>query len=327
MKKILSFIIAIMCISFVSNNVYALELDDELYYNDNGIAMTETQVNNLKSLQFTEKQIARMTKEEFDMNKDLHGELAISDAKYYKTTYIPKITSTFSLNNNEKYIILNEEISEEEYNNSNIAPMANCGDGDSCWQTTYKRLETSIIKVGSQYRFRSDIDWNQPPATRSNDVLATAFPSTDISTVSTSKYARYDWYMTRYDDEIGWYDDSGSTTYNSGHANWRIGPGGYSIIIGLKADEISKNGEHIEKVWNQSAYMYYDIQKATNTTIYVLDAYGSYQHAQKEVSLSSLANLGFDFSASNIIKFIQSGIEEKYDNMRKTHAQLTGISW
>ena len=98
-------------------------------------------------------------------------------------------------------------------------------------------------------------------------------------------------------------------------------------IIDLKNDEISSDGEHIDQVWNQSAYMYFNVQKSTNVTLYALDVYGSYQHAQATISLSSLANIILNPSAYNIINFVDEGISKKYDNMRKTHAQLSGIVW
>lgn len=112
------------------------------------------------------------------------------------------------------------------------------------------------------------------------------------------------------------------------------------IIRHLKADKEFLNfvaerpptikitdGEHIDQVWNQSAYMYYNVAKSTNVTINILDAYGSYQHAQSTVNISSLASIILNPSAYNIIQFADSGIASKYDNMRKTHAQLTGLNW
>lgn len=327
MKKNILFTIFTSCVVLLSiKGVNALEINDGVYENQHGITMTLEQINNLRSLQFTDEQISRMTLDEFDMNKDLTGILVSSDTNYYKTSYIPKNAVTYGLNDSNYYIV-NEEISEEEYNNSEISLLANCGTGDSCWQTEYKKLQTSIVQVGDQYRFRSDITWSQPPQTRSNDILAMAFNSTNISPVATSKYARYDWHMTRYDEELrSWYDDVGGTTFNSNHSNWRIDLGGYSVIMDLKNDEISADGEHIDQVWNQSAYMYFNVMKSTNVVIYVLDVYGSYQHAQTNVSLSSLAQVILDPSAYNIITFA-GDISEEYDNMRKTHAQLSGIAW
>jgi len=73
--------------------------------------------------------------------------------------------------------------------------------------------------------------------------------------------------------------------------------------------------------------MYYNVAKSTNVTINILDAYGSYQHAQSTVNISSLASIILNPSAYNIIQFADSGIASKYDNMRKTHAQLTGLNW
>ncbi len=326
-KNILFALLLSFSFLFITKNVSALEVSGEIYENINGVVMTEKQIENLRSLRFTDEQIAKMNQDEFDMNKDLTGELIKTDTKYYKTSYIPNPIVNYSITSESKCIPVNEEVTEEEYNNSTINPASNCGTGDSCWQTEYKKLETAIIKVGNQYRFRSDISWSKPPANRSNDILAMAYNDTNISPIADSKYARYDWHMTRYDNELGWYDDFGSTTFNSGSSKWRIGQGGYSVIIDLKNDEISSDGEHIDQVWNQSAYMYFNVQKSTNVTLYALDVYGSYQHAQATISLSSLANIILNPSAYNIINFVDEGISKKYDNMRKTHAQLSGIVW
>ena len=175
----------------------------------------------------------------------------------------------------------------------------------------------NYCKVNLKYNTIQTYNWNKPLANHSNDILAMAYNDTNISPIADSKYARYGWHMTRYDNELGWYDGFDSTTFNSGNSKWRIGQGGYSVIIDLKNDEISSDSEHMDQVWNQSAYMYFNVQKSTDVTLYVLDVYGSYQHAKSNISLSSLANVILDTSAYNIINFVDEGISEEYDNMRK----------
>ena len=131
----------------------------------------------------------------------------------------------------------------------------------------------NYCKVNLKYNTIQTYNWNKPLANHSNDILAMAYNDTNISPIADSKYARYDWHMTRYDNELGWYDGFDSTTFNSGNSKWRIGQDGYSIIIDLKNDEISSDSERMDQVWNQSAY--------------------------------------------NIINFVDEGISEEYDNMRK----------
>ncbi len=329
MRKFLKYFSFVFFVTILSiSTVCALENDT--YTNENGVIMTEEQISNLKSLQFTDKQIERMTQDEFDMNKDLVGELQSADTIYYKTTYIPNPVNTYSSIKSEedKYITINEEVTEEEYNaNFGITPLVNCGEGDSCWQNEYKMLKTTITKVGNEYRFRSDLEWNLAPNCRSMDVLAMVFNSTNISPVATSKYARHDWHWSKYDREVGWQDLYNHSIYNANSSFWRISLGGYSAVFPLKADQISSDGEHIDRVWDQSMYMYFNVKKSTNVVLYVLDVYGSYQHAQEKVDLAKLADIVLDPSAYNIINFKDASTTKKYDNMRKTHAQLSGISW
>ena len=65
-------VILFMVILF-SPRVNALESSE--FANENGIAMTEEQVENLRNLGFTDLEIKVMSIEEFNNNKDLKGEV------------------------------------------------------------------------------------------------------------------------------------------------------------------------------------------------------------------------------------------------------------
>ena len=159
-------------------------------------------------------------------------------------------------------------------------------------------------------------------------MLAIAFNSSNISPIASSKFASYSWIKNNYVAGSGYVPWSGGSSFNANSSNWRIGLGGYSVVIPLEPNGLdTSEGVHVEEVTNHSAYMYFDVQKSTNVTLYALDAYGSYRHAKKTYSFSELANVILDTNLYNIISFADNGIDSNYDNMRKTHAQVSGISW
>lgn len=340
MKKILlsSFLFLVSLISM--NEVSALELVDGMYVNSLGVEMTEVQIENLRSLAFTERNIEQMTQEEFDYNCNLSGEVVSTDNTYYKTTYIPKSATTYSLNADD-YFVLNEEISEEEYyNNSGVSIAATCGTGDSCWQTEYKKLETKITKISANssksgyehgaYRLRSDLEWSISPKIRAYDVLATAHANNNLSKIAASQYAKQEWLIVEYDEsDGGWNEVWGQAIYSHSHSYWTVNDAdGYAVKMNLKNDEISTDGEHIDRVQYMSSYMYYDVTNASeDLKVSIINAYGSYQHATVDISLNEIGSLLLDISLPNIIKFALDNVSLKYDNMRGTHTQITNASW
>lgn len=105
-----------------NNNVLAINE----YINFYNITMNDEQKNNLISLGFSEEQIYYMEEDEFDKNKDLQGIIVSEDTKYIKSTYIYKnndislVSGYSNFNSLELINVINEEVTEEEYNNSDI---------------------------------------------------------------------------------------------------------------------------------------------------------------------------------------------------------------
>ena len=66
-----------------------------------------------------------------------------------------------------------------------------------------------------------------------------------------------------------------------------------------------------------STSMYFDVQKRTSTTLYVINAYGNYKHAQQTVN----PNFSFGISISMDISISASPqIVESYDSMSTAQA-------
>lgn len=312
-KLILSFILFITIFSFSFNQVEALEqIADNIYKNYNDIIMTTDEVNNLINLGFSEKEIYLMDSEEFNNNKNLTGQVVAETTKYYKTitTYEKNNLSTLSLNNSNIILSYSEEITEEEYNNSEyqVTPF---GLEDGITETNYKRMTTTIISVNGRYRYKNTLYWKKMPATRSYDIMGIGIDST-VSGISSTKYFK------RIADistpSFCYYDNSTAGT-------WELGPTGYGITFQLPSNSNNYVVQGLEM------YMYFEVQKLTSANIITLNAYGDYKHAQQTVD-SSVSNtfsvgtsgISFDVSTSTTVK-------NSYDSISTAQATWSNINW
>jgi len=313
MKKILFLLI----ILFTFQNVKALEInDDGIYINYNNIEMTQKEINNLINLGFTEKQISLMDEEEFNSNKNLQGEIVAQETKYYMTTITySNSASTLSVKSSLPLKSETIEITEEEYNNSDdlIDNVSINGKSNGYVETNYKKMTTTIVKNGSNYRYKNDLVWKKMPSTRSYDIIGIGIDST-VSGISSSKYLK----------QIADISDSSTKTcyYQfSSSATWKQSSSGYAATFKLISNTSKKTVTALE------TYMYFNVQKLTENTIKVINAYGSYRHAQKKVESSvsngvSIGTGGISFEAS-----VSTSIKESYDSMSTAQATWSGISW
>lgn len=149
-----SLILLVFCkMLFTNSRVHVLEYDKNTYVNIHGVEMTCEQLNNLQNLGFNEKDILHIDQEEFDANKYLFGEVVAETVKYYKTTtYYPNNLNLLSINSFE-HISVSKKINFEEYEqgNNSIEIKPN-GLSNGYTETTYKRMTTTIINLGSNYR-------------------------------------------------------------------------------------------------------------------------------------------------------------------------------
>ncbi|WP_096272557.1 hypothetical protein [Paucisalibacillus globulus] len=84
MRKVTLFTISVLFFA-ISTNVVDAEESIKLT-NSNGIQINEVEYERLINLGFTAKEIKSMEVEEFELNKDLDGQVASESTKYYEFT-------------------------------------------------------------------------------------------------------------------------------------------------------------------------------------------------------------------------------------------------
>lgn len=316
MKKTLTlFMVTLVAFIFTFQKVNALEItEDGLYKNYNNILIKSEELENLRNLGFTEKQIELMDEEEFEANKNLSGEVLAEITKYYKTTTTYDDKNLYSINNTRTNIILSysEEITEDEYNNSN-SQMFPFGLTNGYTETNYKKMTTTIISVNNRYRYKNTLVWKNIPSTRSYDIIGIGIDST-VSGISSTKYFRTIADMQKSND---------SYHQVSGVGTWKLSGTGYGVTFELPSDPI-KDGYSMKGL---ESYMYFEVQKLTSAKILTLNAYGDYRHAQRTVDDSisysfSIGTGGINFDAS-----LSESIKTSYDDINTAQATLSGLNW
>lgn len=314
-KRIVETLFLILLSTFFTTKIKALELDANGYYlNNNGIRISGEELNNLKNMGFTDREIIGMQQDEFYDNRNLKGEIVAQTTKYYKTTTIYNATDAYMNLNVLSPRTTTIEISLDEYESeNNIQDIVILGNSNGYTETNYKKMTTSIIKNGNYYRFKNDLVWKKMPSTRSYDLQGIGIDST-VSGVNTSAVFK----------SVATIDDlTNSSCYleTNTTCTWKKRPTGYALSFKLPSDGITK------KVIGLSSHMYFDVQKLTNTTIKTLNAYGDYKHAQKSVSTTvnnsfSIVTGGISFDIG-----VSSSIVESYDSMSTAQATWSGLSW
>lgn len=331
------------------------------YINENNIGMTKSQYNNLISLGFSEQEITTMNQEEFNLNKDLSGHIVESVTKYYKTTYVYHYKDTYAKNfitkeNIESNIennnitlsqVINEEITEEEFNNFQSNIITTLDVNPAIHETNAKKLTTTISHISSshQYRVKNDLIWKTMPSNRSYDLFAIAINNSEGAPLSGSHYARTNYTL-----------NSSCSKTNSSHSvqhtsKWKFSSFGYAVAFQLPKNTIDMVkwdlGKPYPCYWNGpgepirpgndwiedkktvtalSSTMYYNVVKGNNTSSF--SAYGSYQHSITTVSINPTVELeltpGGGFGG--VFK-INTTLAQKFDGMGGTHAQILNPVW
>ena len=359
-------ILLLMALLVPGLNVYALDVTTN-YVNSNGINMNKNQINNLKSLGFTENQISNMDINEFNSNKILFGQIADSSTKYIKSTYIYKlkkdsrmsyydIQKTFSTsdkidqNDNLEFVkVENQEITEEEFDDAKIDDShiyVTRGANPNIHETSYKKLTTSIIHLSNgRYRLKNDLYWKTIPSNRSYDISAIGINNSVAEPVSGSHYAKQT-YTTQDSCKL---TVSYTKEFYNGISSWQRGASGYGVNFLLPSNII------VDYPWDEFLGTYYPcvtgsdnrtrgVVHATVSVIALesymyfevakvgmtspLSAYGSYQH-----SVSSLSwNISHSFTVGlggnlGYSIDVQPSYVTYYDGMAGTHAQILNPAW
>lgn len=297
------------CLILFTGKVYALECDEHNYVNSHNVEMTCSQIEKFSNLGFSDFEINHMNQEEFDLNKDLDGEVVAETTKYFKTTtFYPNNNILMSMPNFEP-ISISEEISQEEYElaEPHLEQGIN-GLVDGTTSTEYKLMTTTIINLGSNYRYKITVGWKKAPATYHYDIIGIGIEQTKVYGVSSSKYIHS--IHTVLGSNICYDEETYSGT-------WNLSATGYSVKFKLPSNAV------VGGVFDQLVTtMYFTVEKTNNNNITVLNAYGNYRHAT-----SVFPNTSFSFSINLGYISIGGSYNSYYDSISTAQATWTGLNW
>lgn len=279
--------------------------EKENFINANGIEITSIEYENLKNLGFTDLAINLMEKEVFLENKDLIVDSQTKVTRYYE---IEESSPNIS---NIKTDYKTTELSEEEY--FKRVKDAKMSDGlikpssTDTVETSYRRLTTSIQKIGSLIRLQNYFVWDVMPVTRSYDVLTISLDSM-FSPVSGSQYGAQYWTSLHPLHGVHY----GAAEYNPSSSTWNKQSSGYGVRMNLKDDTPN------EQVFELEGFMYYEITRNSSVTPTLINAYGNYSHAKQ--SITSNFSYGLSWGSPTIT---WSGVPSTSFDAITTHAQTS----
>lgn len=258
--------------------------DESVFYtNLNGVEMTQSEYNHIVAL-LSDKKATSITQSEFD--EFLSYEIIDRDVIYQKVV------------SNEFGVVYEEEITEEEYNNSDLVSMES-GIGENepnvsgYFETNYKRLSVSLVSGSSNYILIGNLSWKQIPACRSFDVFA-------------FKTTRF--YYSGVGGSQTYYVGSGYTniSYNTSSAGYKALSNGAGLSMNLK------DGSNITG-YEMSIMANLNISDYNYSTSYVTV---SYQHAQSDVTRAQSMDYYLSSGGLGGVVYFNSGtIWNKYDGM------------
>ena len=217
--------------------------------------MTEQEYNNLLSLGFSNKDIARMDQEEFDLNKNLEGEILDEQVKYIEnTTYMQNGIKSIR----SREITREEAMREKELHSQNPSYRGPVGSYyNGLYYNTIIEETTRIVGISNTYmRYHTKTEWIVMPDERYHDIIGIGIESDKVE-IATSVIFRENWTLDNDDDDYTevCYPKSTST-------------GGLAIFELPDEDIIDLN-----------AYLYFNVKKKSGVgTITSLYAAGDYAH-------------------------------------------------
>lgn len=197
-----------------------------LAFENNNFNITEEEYLNLANLGFTDNEIRNMDLEEFELNKNLIGKVVSETVTY---DCVNKLNLSSSL-----------------YGATQL--------------TEYKKMTTTIVSLGNNYRYKVTLEWQKIPSTRSYDIIAIGFDK-NVKFSSSLTFKQNYCYSQNNCNSLSKYNLYSSSS-------------GIGASFKLPSD----------KIISLSSYLYFDVQKNTNSTITTLNAYGDYSHATKVIT-------------------------------------------
>ena len=294
------------------------------------LELSPNDINNLKSLGFTEEEISNMSEEEFKLNEGITGEVIEEKTKYYKVIETVKSENPpLKFSNPAQATIQSDSTIEEEINsveieltpeqyyaeleqvdssekpisiigvpNKNSITTNSTTFEDNEKKSSYKTMTTSILKLSTgKYRVRLKVRWEEKmPKNRKIDVLGVGINSAQWRPAH-GHYGKqtYNIYDTKNKTNT-----LGSASYGTTSNKWDYNVDGYALEMNLKDDiSSSKQVSWIE------LDMYYTVTPLWEGLPKQLDAYSKYSH--QETSYEITPTINFDgsggYSISQTSKF------------------------
>ena len=280
--------------SIISSN--DKETTQAYYTNMNGAELTKEQYCNLEKV-FDKDTIATLAPEVIDIYKDC------KNIGYSEKTYYIKTVSRYNDD-----IFLGEEdqiVDKFEYDFGDVLKSTSYSAccGSDTYETSYKKLKIQITYTAGKRTVTVTNTWKKIPKIKSYDVIALAPGVTcaqfteDINTKS--GYQKYDGNLINYSPS-----SSNFKTCN--------GSGFLKKGIGLSQNIVDSTSSSLIN------------QISTTFTSSSMDfcAYGSYQHATSNVSLSQSKNYTINILGMGGLIYFNSSVAGYYDDMPGVYADL-----
>lgn len=279
------------------------------FINDNNVEMTEQEYNLIVD-RYGENYTNIITQEDFDFDIS-HDVLSKSENTIYildTTIYGPGDVEISSFST---------EISKEEFDEINLTGKSQLeniellagGAGDKIYYSTNTKQLSLVVyhyiaPVGQTYinsRIILNCLWMKAPKVRSFDVIAVRWEATNSYAFNmTSATGKQSYYLANNDYE--------SVSYSNGGTNSKKFGKGVGISMNIVND--------LDEGLNCSLTV-----NGTSTGKGTLTAYGSYQHATKDVTLAQSQSYSLSPSGlGGVIYFSNSSIRNSYDGMQGVSA-------
>lgn len=163
-------------------------------------------------------------------------------------------------------------------------------------ETNYKKLSTSILKNGSKFKYKANLEWKNIPSVRSYDILAIGFlPNVEVINVEFSQ-------------NYCFIDGKCNTSFNYFLNSDSRGVGAYFSLPSGSLKSLKQTLTlHVKKV-------------NASSTIYKQNVYGDYSHAVKSIKLTSTKKFTVETNKINL----DSSIVNYYDSIDSAKATWNG---
>lgn len=275
MKKINTLLLLITLFPIVVNAEEIVNTD-EYIVNQKNVMISTSDYENLSRV-YSEPYLMVMTQDMYDYLKTKDFSDVQSQTKYIETTY-----------NNSLGIVTSREITEAEYNNTDVSSISTRG--YDYIETTYKKIALYVSPEGPSADCTITCIWKAIPSTRSFDVIGIRFQNYNVTHGSQIGQQIY--------KKTGSSDYS-SVVYSATGTNINRQDNGYGISMNIVNDSIN----YLELTTSTSAVM------GTGT----IAVYAAYQHATSSLTLAQSKNYTLGAAGLGNVFIYPYSISQHYD--------------